>query len=185
MKQKRLFVFIILALCATSAWAYDFSAVAPSGQSLYYNIVSGHAELVRPGTGSTYNDYVTGNLVIPSTVTYNGNTYNVTALATVSNHGTFESCNGLTSVTIPNSVTSIGNYAFYYCSGLTSVIIPNSVTSIGSNAFDGCSGLTSVNIPNSVINIGWSAFRGCSNLATVDFNADSCISMGGDYYVVF
>ncbi len=61
---------------------------------------------------------------------------------------------------IPNSVTSIGNYAFRGCSGLTSVTIPNSVTSIGSYAFSYCSGLTSVTIPNSVTRIG-SAFYGC------------------------
>ena len=62
---------------------------------------------------------------------------------------------------IPNSVTSIGDLAFYDCSGLTSVTIPNSVTSIGDYAFWGCSGLTSVTIPNSVTSIGWGAFSGC------------------------
>ncbi len=61
---------------------------------------------------------------------------------------------------IPNSVTSIGKYAFSGCSGLTSVTIPNSVTSIGWSAFDGCSGLTSVTIPNSVTSIGKRAFNG-------------------------
>ena len=59
---------------------------------------------------------------------------------------------------IPNSVTSIGNYAFSGCSGLTSVTIPNSVTSIGYGVFSGCSGLTSVTIPNSVTSIGDYAF---------------------------
>ena len=58
--------------------------------------------------------------------------------------GIFYSCSMLTSMTIPNSVTSIGSYTFAYCSGLTSVTIPNSVTSIGSGAFSGCSGLTSI-----------------------------------------
>ncbi len=68
---------------------------------------------------------------------------------------------------IPNSVTSIGSWAFSGCSGLTRITIPNSVTSIGSRAFSGCSGLTSITIPNSVTSIGISAFGGCSGLTSV------------------
>ena len=68
---------------------------------------------------------------------------------------------------IPNSVTSIGSYAFCGCSGLTSLIIPDSVTLIGSDAFSGCSGLTSVTIPNSVTSIGDRAFYGCSGLTSI------------------
>ncbi len=79
----------------------------------------------------------------------------------------FWGCSGLTSVTIPNSVTSIGNSAFRNCSGLTSVTIPNSVTSIGGHAFYNCSSLTSVTIPNSVTTIGDSAFSGCTGLTSV------------------
>ena len=72
-----------------------------------------------------------------------------------------------TSVTIPNSVTSIEDEAFSYCSGLTSVTIPNSVTSIGAWAFADCSGLTSVSIPNSVTSINQGAFYGCSGLTSI------------------
>ena len=79
----------------------------------------------------------------------------------------FYGCTGLTSITIPNSVTSIGNTAFSNCSGLTSITIPNSVTSIGYNAFLGCSGLTSITIPNSVTSIAYFAFRGCSGLTSI------------------
>ena len=73
----------------------------------------------------------------------------------------------LTSMIIPNSVTSIGDGAFYDCSSLTSVTIPNSVTSIGEGAFYNCSSLTSVTIPNSVKTIGTSAFEGCARLGKI------------------
>ena len=74
---------------------------------------------------------------------------------------------GCINTIIPNSVTSIGDYAFYGCTGLTSIEIPNSVTSIGYGAFADCSGLTSIEIPNSVTSIGDYAFYGCIGLDTL------------------
>ena len=93
----------------------------------------------------------------------------------------------VTSVVIPNSVTSISNYAFVNCTGLTSVTIGSGVTSIGYSAFKGCTGLTSITIPNSVTSIGSHVFQGCRSLTSVvipssvtrieDFVFDSCISL--------
>ena len=74
---------------------------------------------------------------------------------------------GCNNTIIPNSVTSIGDFAFSDCSGLTSITIPISVTSIGKGAFSGCSGLTSVTIPNSVTSIGEEAFSDCSSLTSI------------------
>ena len=71
------------------------------------------------------------------------------------------------SYAIPDSVTTIGDYAFYNCESLTSVTIPDSVTSIGEGAFEWCYSLTSVTIPDSVTTIGDGAFEGCNNLADV------------------
>ena len=79
----------------------------------------------------------------------------------------FEDCRSLTSVTIPDSVTSIGNRAFEDCSSLTSVAIPDSVTSIGDSAFWDCSSLASITIPDSVTSIDYRAFEGCSSLTSV------------------
>ena len=78
----------------------------------------------------------------------------------------------LTSIVIPNSVTSIGNGAFYGCDSLTSVTIPDSVTSIGKEAFANCKSLKSITIPNSVTSIGVDAFVACSSL-TIYCKADS------------
>ena len=76
----------------------------------------------------------------------------------------------ISNLTIPNSVTSIGNYAFYNCTGLTSITIPDSVTSIGSSAFCNCTNLTNITIPDSVISIGSSAFYNSSSLKNVYYN---------------
>ena len=93
----------------------------------------------------------------------------------------FNNCRGLTSVTIPKSVTSIGEEAFYNCRGLTSVTIPNSVTSIGDYAFAYCEGLTSVTIGNSVTSIGDQAFYGCSGLTKIEIPS-SVTSIGEDAF---
>ena len=145
---------------------YDFWAIAPSGDTLYYKINSDSlsVSVVVPDS-NTWGAYFkpTDTLTIPTFLTHRGITYSVTSIGS----GAFYCCRGLTSVTIPNSVTSIGSFAFEGCSGLTSVTIPNSVTSIGSGAFGGCSGLTSVTIPNSVTSIGVAAFRDCRGLTSV------------------
>ena len=93
----------------------------------------------------------------------------------------FGGCSRLNSVTIPNTVTSIGSLAFWGCSRLTSVTIGNSVTSIGSSAFKGCSVLTSVTIPNSVTSIDESAFSDCSSLTSVTIG-NSVTSIGSSTF---
>jgi len=72
-----------------------------------------------------------------------------------------------TSYSIPNTVTEIGEWAFYNCGNLTTVTIPNSVVTIGPKAFDNCDGLTSIKIPNSVTSIGEEAFYNCNKLSSL------------------
>ena len=90
---------------------------------------------------------------------------------------TFNGCTSLTSITIPDSVTSIGDDAFRGCTGLTSITIPDGVTSIKGSTFYGCSSLTSITIPESVTSIGKWAFYGCSSLTSIMI-PDSVTSIG-------
>ena len=91
----------------------------------------------------------------------------------------------ITSVTIPDSVTSIGSYSFYGCSSLTSVTIGNSVTSIGIYSFYGCSSLTSVTIGNSVTSIGERAFYNCNSLTEINYNAKAVADLTSDSNVFY
>ena len=127
-------------------------------------------------------DGYTGSLVvncnIPAAETgsggafYGGDFTSVTIGNSVTTIGdyAFSYCRSLTSVTIGDSVTTIGNDAFYDCSSLTSVTIPDSVTTIGEWAFYNCSSLTSVTIGDSVTSIGNSAFSGCTGELVVNCN---------------
>ena len=124
-------------------------------------------------------DYNGQNYELNNDAFFNSGLTSVTIPNSVTSIGgyAFSGCSGLTSVTIGNKVTSIGDSAFYYCSGLTSVTIPDSVTSIGYYAFYDCSGLTSVTIGNSVTSIGNYAFYGCSGLTSVTIG-NSVTSIG-------
>ena len=89
----------------------------------------------------------------------------------------FYGCKGLTSIVIPECITTIGPDAFYNCDGLTSIIIPNSVQSIGSRAFASCENLTSIIIPDGVKSIPYEAFYFCTSLKSVKI-PDSVTSLG-------
>ena len=165
-----LYLLALLFLAPTSSClAYDFSAVAPSGQTLYYNISNGTAmvtyevNLWESGHSIRYTTFPSGELVIPDTVTNNGIAYPVTAI----DWEAFYGCSGLTSVVIPNTVYYIGPSAFEGCSGVTSMTIPESATYITSAAFANCTGLTSIVLPNSMLTIASDLFSGCTNLTSV------------------
>ena len=98
------------------------------------------------------------------------------SVTTIRNNA-FEGCTGLTSIEIPDSVTTIEEKAFEGCTGLTSIEIPNSVTIIEGCTFWNCTSLTSIEIPNSVTTIEWSAFFGCTSLTNIDI-PDSVTTIG-------
>ena len=94
----------------------------------------------------------------------------------------FESCSGLTSITLPSGVTEIGKFAFLHCSGLTSITLPSGLTEISSSAFSGCSGLTSITLPSGLTEIGVNAFSGCSGLTSIYVYAEKLPNMGSDVF---
>ncbi len=111
-------------------------------------------------------NYYQGDIVIPSSVSYEGNDYVVWAISRLA----FSNCTGLTSVYIPSSVTNIQEEAFKNCTSLLSVIIPNSVTYMGSNAFAGCTSLKDVVAGNC---LGGYAFYGCTALTSITIRDNS------------
>ena len=122
-------------------------------------------------SGNSNKTYYTP-IIIPSVYTDSNNiSYNVVGI----DDNAFRDCSGITSIVIPNSITTVGASAFYNCSSITSIIVPSSVTSIGDNAFYNCSSVTNFTIPSSITNIGSSAFYNCSRITnfTIPVNVSS------------
>lgn len=158
---RKLLAVVVTACISLTSQAYDFEV-----DGIYYDVVSLSDLTCEVVAGD--NKY-TGDIVIPSTVEYNGRTLSVTSIKGDFGYGesAFYCCEGLSSVVIGNNVTSLGAYAFCGCTGLTSIEISNSVTSIGNNVFSSCTGLISVNIPNSVKSLGHFVFSRCTSLTSV------------------
>lgn len=161
-KMKKVLCSVVLQMIGINILfaSYDFSSVCSTGQTLYYNFVNNgnntsvEVTAENAGINPNYSVRPTGVLIIPSSVTYGGTSYSVTAIGQYA----FHRCAGLVSVTIPNTVASIGDYAFQECTGLSNVNIPNSVVSIGRQAFYQCQSLINIAVPNSVNSIGYWAF---------------------------
>ena len=153
--MKKLFTLLLLTLL-------PLVANSQTGIAGIYYYLNSRGETKTAEVTSNPDKY-SGDIVIPSNVTYNDVTYSVTSIGS----SAFSGCTELTSVTIPENVTNIGSNAFSSCSSMTSVTISNGVETIGRAAFSDCSALTSVTIPNSVTQINQYAFSNCSSLTSV------------------
>lgn len=168
-------LFLLVALFATTAlWAYDFEI-----DGIYYNITSENTVEVTAKScvdkvGLRWNeDWNIDVVIIPATVTYNSNIYNVTSIG----ENAFRECKSLISATLPNSITTILNGAFSDCTELKLINIPDGVKTIGSNeqttgaytsgAFLNCCSLVDITIPNSIVSIEGLAFADCTGLTTI------------------
>lgn len=149
---------VFAAFAVTSARAYQFSAVAPTGQALYFTCpVAGVYECgVYPPAMEGWEGYEapTGELVIPDSVEYQGHSYAVTHVGKMA----FNGCGGLTSVTVPTTVTRICEAAFKDCRGMTQITVPSTVTVIEDRAFEYCINLPDLLVPSSVDSVGYMAF---------------------------
>ena len=165
----------MLLATAMVARAFDFSAVAPSGQTLYFNITpAGTAEVVAPSDNWMSHTAPAGRLVLPSTVTYGGTTYSVTAVA----NNAFRGCTGLTAVEVPGSIATIGYTAFFQCTALTSARLAEGVAELGRMAFAACGALDTIEVPHSLRQIGISAFHGTAYVAEPSHWTDSVLYIG-------
>ena len=161
---------IVLSFYGFGRDFYDFSAVCETGQTLYYKIIYGTDHEVRLTYPGSLNDPYQGfeepqgEIILPETVVYEGQTYAVTEI----DRNTFRGCANLTgTLIIPNTVKTIGSLAFWYCTGFTQLVLPDAMESIGHDAFSDCSGLTDVTFPSALQVIESHAFSDCSGLVSL------------------
>ena len=164
---KRTFLLpLFLGLLSQHVFAHSIEVANTEGITIYYNWANNNTELTVTYRGSSFSSYSNeyfGDIIIPSTVTYEGHTYPVTS---ISSHA-FRENTTLTSVVIPESIKSINGYAFAYCTSLQSINLPSSLESLGDYVFRGCSSLQSAPAIPLGVTLGSAIFMNCTDLTTV------------------
>ena len=175
--MKKLLISILMLLPVTAS-AYDFTS-----DGIYYKIITwqeGNTVWVDKG-----DDYYEGEVIIPSSVSYNGIEYKVTGIdsnafkdntrlkkvtipqSIESLSSTFSGCSGLTEVILPGNLKEIGYYTFYNCSNLENISLPSQLETILTYAFSDCVSLKEIFIPQTVVNISGSLFQNCPSLNSI------------------
>ena len=155
-----------MGLVSQYVCAHSIEVANAQGVTIYYNWTNNQTELTVTFKGSYYDSFsneYSGDIIIPSSVTYNENTYPVTGIVS----SAFRDCTSLQSINFPSSLVSIGSYAFAGCSSLQSIDFPQSLVSIGNYAFAGCSGLQSAPAIPLGCTLGNQIFINCTGLTVV------------------
>lgn len=151
--MKRILLLVSIILGVNVLFAQNTFTIG----DLTYKPTTGNNVKVRSCSSSAT------SVVVPSTVDYNGMTYNVTCIG----EDAFSWCTSLTSVEMPNTITSIESFAFYYTTALTSIVIPNSVTSMGWEVFYNCTSLSSVTIGSGITELSDGTFYDCNSIQNI------------------
>ena len=164
MNKTKAFLFtLFMGLVSQYVCAHSIEVANAQGVTIYYNWTNNQTELTVTFKGSSYSSFsneYSGDIIIPSSVTYNENTYPVTGI----NSSAFRDCTSLQSINFPSSLVSIGSYAFAGCSGLQSApAIPLGCT-LGNQIFKNCTGLTVVSLKK----LGSGMFTGCTAIETIN-----------------
>ena len=148
MRRKIYALLVVLAASIGSAWAQRTTAEIDGINYILYRYT--HSQWAYVGS----NPDAGGDIIIPATVSYDGENYDVTIIW----EHAFNGCTSLTSIELPDGIGGIGDHAFNGCTSLTSINLPSTINSIGESAFFGCESLTSLELPASVDMIGGNAF---------------------------
>jgi len=181
MKQLRLFIFAFSLLSTSYLYSYDFKV---GGIYYNYDAASQSAIVTYDGEGTNGDksdpERYTGKVVIPSTVTYNGRTINVTKLS----RDAFYNCKSLTEVVLPNTIIEIGNDCFYDCTSLNKADLPDNIETIREGAFTNTK-IKTVKFPKTLKSLGFYSYYGCSELNSVYIDCSPNITSGSNREGVF
>lgn len=155
--KKTGLIMLGLAACAPAMQAYDFSV-----GGIYYNYTGDRKGAVVTWASLTEPSY-SGKITIPAEVTFRMETLKVKQIDSYA----FFNCQGITSVTLPEGITAIGDQAFSHCYAMTSVNLPQTLTRIGDYAFEFCEDMTSITLPKSLTSLGYSVFQECRGLQEI------------------